>query len=421
MSFLRSNGLVAASEFRMSEKDAHICISITCIRYIMLCASTIAERLPNVKSRTSQNLKECAQYLEEMAFATYAFRYLEDHTYYRQEDAYVIDMTSKLIDEFSNGPAADLFQIWLYTNFRKPFSGDDFSQPGMSFPTGLLYASVREGYPIASEVSLIIGAHIDVKDEKAATPLHYAAENGYEAVARLLLDYGADHLSKDNFGWTPISLAATRGHEAVVRLLLERGADSESKEYKYGQTPLSLAAANGHEGVVRVLLEGGADSESKDKYGQSPLSWAAEKGHEAVVKVLLDNRVDIESIDYEYGGRTPLSWAAANGHDAVVRLLLDKGANIKSKDDSGQSNDGDVVIVLLESGADVEPKWYKCGGRTPLSWAAEYGHEVVVGLLLSKGAGVEIRENDYGVETPLSWAEENGHEAVVKLLRATLA
>ncbi len=59
-------------------------------------------------------------------------------------------------------------------------------------------------------------------------------------------------------------------------------------------------------------------------------------------------------------GQTPLSWAAENGHEAVVQQLLAKGADIETKD-----------------------TWY---GRTPLSWAAENGHEAVVQQLLAKGA-----------------------------------
>jgi ankyrin repeat protein len=76
----------------------------------------------------------------------------------------------------------------------------------------------------------------------------------------------------------------------------------------------------------------------------------------AVVKLLLDNGAEVDSKDIEYGG-TPLSWAAEKGHEAVVRLLLDNGAEVDSKDKSAQ---------------------------TLLSWAAESGHETVVKLLKSK-------------------------------------
>ena len=64
------------------------------------------------------------------------------------------------------------------------------------------------------------------------------------------------------------------------------------------------------------------------------------------MQLLLDKGADIESKD-NYG-QTPLSWAAERGHEAVVQLLLDKGADIESKDDDG---------------------------RTPLSLAAKRGHD----------------------------------------------
>jgi ankyrin repeat protein len=69
--------------------------------------------------------------------------------------------------------------------------------------------------------------------------------------------------------------------------------------------------------------------------------------------------------------------------------------------------------LLLETDADVDSK--DNHDRTPLSWAAQNGHEAVVEQLLKKGADVDSEDIDN--QTPLLWAAENGHEAVVKLLR----
>ncbi|QGA20938.1 hypothetical protein EYB26_008648 [Talaromyces marneffei] len=116
------------------------------------------------------------------------------------------------------------------------------------------------------------------------------------------------------------------------------------------------------------------------------LHLAAYFGVQEAVSDLLDS--PSKNLKDSYG-RTPLSWAAGNGHDVVVKLLLEKGAELEIKDN--------------------------ISGRTPLSYAAERGHEAVVKLLLKHGAKLETKGNVSG-QTPLSYAAERGHEAVVKLL-----
>jgi hypothetical protein len=70
-----------------------------------------------------------------------------------------------------------------------------------------------------------------------------------------------------------------------------------------------------------------------------------------------------------------------------------------------------VVPVLLERyGRDPEDSHR----RTPLSWAAQNGHEAVVRLLLGGGAD-PTRADNSGV-TPLSWATQGRHEVIAQLL-----
>ena len=73
-----------------------------------------------------------------------------------------------------------------------------------------------------------------------------------------------------------------------------------------------------------------------------------------------------------------------------------------------------TTLLKMDHHADSKDSY----GRTPLSWAAENGHEAVVRLLLAEGRRRPgLQGQSYG-RTPLSWAAENGHEAVVKLLLA---
>jgi ankyrin repeat protein len=66
--------------------------------------------------------------------------------------------------------------------------------------------------------------------------------------------------------------------------------------------------------------------------------------------------------------------------------------------------------------ADIDSK-SSDSGRTPLSWAAERGHETVVKLLVDTGKA-DIDSKDNSGRTPLSWAAVGGHEAVVRLLES---
>jgi ankyrin repeat protein len=115
-------------------------------------------------------------------------------------------------------------------------------------------------------------------------------------------------------------------------------------------------------------------------------SYVAEYGNEIMLAfVLATEIVDVNLHDRK--GRTPLSYAAERGHEASIRLLLEKGARIEARDKDD---------------------------RTPLSWAAMRGNEASICLLLEKGSEIETQDKDG--RTPLSLAAHIGNEASICLL-----
>ena len=114
-------------------------------------------------------------------------------------------------------------------------------------------------------------------------------------------------------------------------------------------------------------------------------------GLERLAQRLLDQGADLDTKD-QYYGQTPLSWAAERGHESIVKLLLATG----------------------EVDADSMDRY----NQTPLSSAAENGHEGIVKLLLATGK-VDVDLKDGWNRTPLSWAAEHGYEGIIKLLLAT--
>ncbi|KAF8245707.1 hypothetical protein K440DRAFT_603411 [Wilcoxina mikolae CBS 423.85] len=71
----------ATSKFRMNEDDAHRRISITCIRYLMLCVarSTSENEPPSTKSWEPAHFEKYAEYLNHRPFIDYALCHFQQH------------------------------------------------------------------------------------------------------------------------------------------------------------------------------------------------------------------------------------------------------------------------------------------------------------------------------------------------------
>ncbi|CCT73748.1 related to ankyrin [Fusarium fujikuroi IMI 58289] len=114
---------------------------------------------------------------------------------------------------------------------------------------------------------------------------------------------------------------------------------------------------------------------------------AAQFGLTKIVSQLLDD--DAEADVKDDFGRTPLPYAAEYGHKDTVELLM-------------KHTDTDTDF------ADEQ-------GRTPLSWAAGRGHVDVLKVLLNCPA-VSANSKDSHSQSPLSWAARMGAASAVRYL-----
>lgn len=125
-------------------------------------------------------------------------------------------------------------------------------------------------------------------------------------------------------------------------------------------------------------------SSRKAPGGFTSLHLVALFGHQEAMRDMLEQQ---EPDTVDNSNRTPLSYAAENGHESIVRLLLEKNAD-----------------PYLEDA-------YK---KTPLWYSAENGHESAVRQLLA--ANVESPLKAESIRTTLSYVVKKGHEDIIRLL-----
>ncbi|KNB04568.1 hypothetical protein FOXG_06629 [Fusarium oxysporum f. sp. lycopersici 4287] len=227
--FLDSNGDVAHSKFQMCDRDAHICISMTCIRYLMLCAAnaTPVAALPHVGFWTSEHFERYAQYLDEWPLAKYALQYLTHHIDGCHQDAGVVRIRSRLIDKLTDKPVVYLLEKWVSSCLGRNILGKEQGAAAREFRNTLWHAAARNGFSTAVETLLTVGANVNTREN-----------DGLPA------------------GRTALQAAAGGGHFEIVAKLLVANADVNAAPAEYGgRTALQAAAGGGHMKIVDMLKQ----------------------------------------------------------------------------------------------------------------------------------------------------------------------
>ena len=308
-------------------------------------------------------------------------------------------------------------------------------QPVQPAPSDQFYQAIRSN-DISALRALVASHGTNVQDGIGMTPLILASAFGTYEAAKLLVDAGADVKAASKAGVTPLHVAWR--DEAIARLLLAHDADVNAKT-QIGATPLVVAAsAIGSEKVVKLLLDRGADPNAAENRGVTPLIAASGVGNTAAAKLLLDRGANANAYAGGVGQKTvtPLLGAAHNGDVELTRLLLARKPDLdmKSPPNDGIVKNGpvafgamtalhlataapsaDVVKVLLDAGATVDPR--DARDATPLMWAiaTDRPEPRIIHMLLAKGADSSLSTKTG--EDALAWARKYNNPVVMSAVK----
>ncbi len=259
---------------------------------------------------------------------------------------------------------------------------------------------------------------INMKSEKGQTPLHFAVQNGNQEIVEFLISQGADINVRDGEGNTPLIMAIALEKTDTAAFLLSNGADVKIKNAQ-NEPPIIVALMQGQNELIAPILDKGQDVNERFEGNLTILLMATISGNKEIIELLVNRGADVNVIADE-GNITPMFGAIFLGNKDAVDIFLSKGGVDKDYRDMATGRTylhtavltgiRDIVGLLVNAGCEVNAEDKR--GKTPLHYAAKYGHKKIAALLVRNGARAANLEENFG-ESPLLKKNIKAGEAAV--------
>jgi ankyrin repeat protein len=242
-----------------------------------------------------------------------------------------------------------------------------------------LEETVMRGDKAMTKLLLAKGANVNAKIRHYSSPLQVAIVLEKEEIATMLLEEGADVKVESSIYGNALQAATIVGSETMVKTLLRKGADVNGGGGLYGSS-LMAAIVLDKGPIVRILVEEGADVDKRGGFYDNPLQAAVRQGNKEVVEMLLQNGANVNIQGGPYGHALR---AALRGLPVLYWDL--KPLAFQPREDQ------DILVMLLENGADVDA--HVLGGRCAKIFQRAAAH-IRKGVLRTSGKGPSIIGSD---------------------------
>jgi ankyrin repeat protein len=185
------------------------------------------------------------------------------------------------------------------------------------------------------------GSKLDFLDTDGLSILYHPIRYNYPAIFDILLDENANNIGvslidiRDNYAMVPLHYAIRYRNIYALNKLLENNADANYKN-KDQYNALHLAVVKRDIEMVKIIVKYIKNINAKTNGGDTALHQACNFQLKEIARILIENKADVNAMEFEHDF-TPIFYTVALDNIDMTRLLIQHGANPNHQDYQGNT------------------------------------------------------------------------------------